>query len=480
MEAEYSSRVRWAGLVAAASGSFLTALDITVNVALPDITASFDSDAVTIQWIIIFYVGSSAGMQLGLGGAADTFGLKRMFLFGLVSYMAAVLAISLSNDLALVFGLRVFQSVGNALLIALGPAIVTSLFPSCFRGRALGIMAALGTLGMISGSLGGGILVDAFGWRAIFLCRVPLCLLAIGFAALFLRVPSSPGAGSRFDLLGAVALFVSVGSLMLLLSLGGRNGWTAFYVPILAIVSACGFGVFVAVERRAASPILQLSLLRSRILAPTLVTSLLVFVSTFVNWFILPFFVIDSLGASASVWGVLLMLMTAANTVASPVGGWLSDRFNPAYTITASATVCTLAMFMMSNLWASSSVAAVGFSLVVVGIGIGLFQSSSANLIMGSVPPDRLGMGGGIMGLARGMGTVFSVAIMGAVFAARESERVGTATADVAFALAFRDTYLASVALAAIAVLVSFTLWPRVLGRSRRRRRLRYWPRRSS
>lgn len=461
MEAEHSSRVRWAGLVAAASGVFLTALDITVNVALPDITDSFATDAVTIQWIIIFYVGASSGMQLGLGGAADTFGLKRMFLFGLVSYTAAVLAIGLSDSLALVFGLRVFQAVGNALLIALGPAIVTSLFPSEFRGRALGIMAALGTLGMISGALGGGALVDAFGWRAIFLARVPLCLLAIAFTALFLRVPGGSGSRSGFDLLGAITLFVSVGSLILLLSLGGRNGWTELYVLALALVSASGFAAFVVVERRTANPILQLSLLGHRLLAPALVVSLLVFVSTFVNWFILPFFVIESLGASASVWGLLLMLMTAANTVSAPVGGWLSDRANPAYTITASALVSTLAMLVMSRLDAGSSVILVGAGLMMVGVGTGLFQSSSANLIMGSVPPDRLGMGGGIMGLARGMGTVSSVAIMGAVFAARETARATATTPETAFILAFRDTYTVAVALAIVAVLVSFTLWPR-------------------
>ena len=464
MESEYSSRVRWAGLVAAASGVFLTALDITVNVALPDITDSFDTDPVTIQWIIIFYVGGSAGMQLGLGGAADAFGLKRMFLLGLVSYTVAVLAIGLSDSLSLVFGLRVFQAVGNGLLIALGPAIVTTLFPPEFRGRALGIMAALGTLGMISGSLGGGALVDAFGWRSIFLSRVPLCLLAIAFSAFFLRVPSRPGARSGFDLLGAIILFVSVGSLILLLSLGGRNGWTEFYIPVLAVVSACGFGAFVVVERSVSSPILHLSLLKNRILAPALVTSLLVFVSTFVNWFILPFFVIESLGASASVWGFLLMLMTAANSVSAPLGGWLSDRANPAYTITASVTVSTLAMLTMSRLGADSSVVSVGFGLVIVGIGMGLFQTSSANLIMGSVPPDRLGMGGGIMGLARGMGTVSSVAIMGAIFAVRETTRALSATPDDAFILAFRDTYMVAVALAAAAILVSFTLWPRVGG----------------
>ena len=444
---------------------FLTALDITVNVALPDITDSFATDAVTIQWIIIFYVGASSGMQLGLGGAADTFGLKRMFLFGLVSYTLAVLAIGLSDSLALVFGLRVFQAVGNALLIALGPAIVTSLFPSEFRGRALGIMAALGTLGMIAGSLGGGALVDAFGWRAIFLSRVPLCLLAIAFSALFLKVPHKRRPRARFDLTGALALFVSVASLILALALGGRNGWTEPYVIALALVSACGFGSFAAVERRTANPILQLSLLRHRLLAPALITSLLVFISTFVNWFILPFFVIESLGASASVWGLLLMLMTAANSVSAPLGGWLSDRANPAYTITASVIVSALAMLVMSRLGEGSSVAAVGVGLMMVGIGTGLFQSSSANLIMGSVPPDRLGMGGGIMGLARGMGTVSSVAIMGAVFAARETARATSTTPEAAFILAFRDTYLVAVALAVAAILVSFTLWPRATSR---------------
>ena len=377
--------------------------------------------------------------------------------------MIAVLAIGLSDSLALVFGLRVFQSVGNALLIALGPAIVTSLFPSEFRGRALGIMAALGTLGMITGSLGGGALVDALGWRAIFLFRVPLCLLAIGFSAFFLRVPNRRRAGSRFDLRGSVALFVSVASLILMLSLGGRNGWTQTYVVALAAISSVGFGAFVIVERGASNPILRLSLLKHRVLTPALVTSLLVFISTFVNWFILPFFVIESLGASASVWGLLLMLMTVANSATAPVGGWLSDRANPAYTITASVIISILAMLVMARLGAGSSVVSVGFGLVMVGVGAGLFQSSSSNLIMGSVPPDRLGMGGGIMGLARGLGTVSSVAVMGAVFAAREQAR--GASADDAFILAFRDTYMVAVALAAVAVLVSFTLWPQTARR---------------
>ena len=464
---------------------FLTSLDITVNVALPNITDSFETDAITIQWIIILYVGSSTAMHLGLGGAADAFGLKRMFVIGLIAYTVAVFAIGFAQSLGLLFGLRVFQAVGNGLLMVLAPAIVTRLFPSEFRGRALGIMAALGTLGMMVGSLGGGALVDAFGWRAIFLGRVPLCLLAIAFSAALLRLPNDTshavipakagiqgrrggeGPSRGFDLWGSATLFTAVGALILMLSLGGRNGWTAVYVPLLGVVAVVGISAFVLLERRAERPVLQLSILRNRVLAPALMVSILAMVSTFVNWFLLPFFVVESLGTSASVWGLLLMLMTVATTLASPLGGWLSDRWRPVYTITGGLTVATAAMVSLSVLDAGSSVVQVALGLIGVGVATGLFQSANANLIMGSMPADRLGMGGGIMGLSRGLGTVFSVAIMGAIFSARVSAREASLPDDQAFILAFQDTYRIAVALGLAAILVSCSIWPIFLGRRR-------------
>ncbi len=462
---------------------FLAALDITVNVALPDITASFGTDAVTIQWIIIFYVGASTALQLGLGGAADVFGLKRMFIIGLVVYTVAVVAIGMAQSLALVFALRVLQAFGNGLLMALAPAIVTRLFPSEFRGRALGIMAALGTFGMMTGSLGGGLLVDEFGWRAIFLGRLPICLAAIAFSAALLRLPPNPSdppnpaaateragrpAGrprAAFDVWGAATLFVAVAALILALSLGGRSGWTQPYVPALGAVAALAFVAFIAIERRVERPALDLSIFRNRALAAAFAVSILAMVSTFVNWFILPFMVVDAMGATASVWGALLLAMTVANTLGSPLGGWLSDRWNPAYTITGGLAVCALAMASLAMLDAASGVARVGVGLVAVGVGTGLFQSANANLIMGAMPPRRLGMGGGVMGLTRGLGTVSSVAVMGAVFAAREAARGAetgaAASANGAFTLAFQDTYLISVAIGVVAVVASLGTWGR-------------------
>ena len=147
---------RWIGLVAASMGLFLGSLDITVNVALPEMTSSFDTDVETIQWIIVFYVGSTTALQLSLGSAADIYGLKRFYMLGVAVYTVAVLLIGLAPTLPMVFGLRVVQAVGNGLIMASAPALVTQMFPSQERGRALGLMAALGALGMVAGSLGGG------------------------------------------------------------------------------------------------------------------------------------------------------------------------------------------------------------------------------------------------------------------------------------------------------------------------------------
>ena len=145
---------RWLGLIAASMGMFLSSLDMTVNVALPDITKSLGTDSQTVQWIIIFYVGSSTGMQLGLGNAADRYGLKRFFIIGLGIYALAVFLIGLSPWLSMVFAFRVLQAVGNALIMVAAPALVTGLFPAEDRGKALGMMTGIATLGMFAGGAG--------------------------------------------------------------------------------------------------------------------------------------------------------------------------------------------------------------------------------------------------------------------------------------------------------------------------------------
>jgi EmrB/QacA subfamily drug resistance transporter len=464
------SKNKWLSLIAASFGMFLGSLDITVNVALPNITSSFGTDLQTVQWIIIFYVGSTTGLQLSLGSAADIYGLKRFYIIGLIIYTLAVLLIGMAPSLTIVFGLRVLQAVGNGLLLASVPALVTSIFPPEERGRGLGLMSGIAVLGMIAGSLGGGVLVDSLGWRAIFLARVPLGILAIVMALVFLGEQRGGESPRSFDFRGGLTLFAGLAALILFLTLGGRIGWTEPQILVLAALSAGLLIGFVFLEKTAHSPILDLALLRHRVLVPVMLASYLMFMATFVNWFILPFYLSDTLGVNAKVLGFLLMLMAALGAVTAPIGGWLSDRMAPAYLTTLALMIAAVALFWFSLLDASSSVTDVAIRMAVIGIGIGLFQAANATLIMGTVPGDRLGTGGAILSLSRSMGTVSSVAILSALFASRLSEHTATllpGNEKQAFVSAFQDIYLIAGILATVATVVSLSYWPLVLkGRS--------------
>ncbi len=469
-----SGAPRWLGLIAASMGMFLCSLDMTVNVALPDITKSFGTDAQTVQWVIIFYVGSSTGLQLSLGNAADRYGLKRFYFIGVGVYTLAVLLIGLSPWLSIVFAFRVLQAVGNGLISVSAPALVASIFPAEERGKALGMMTGLTTLGMVAGAWGGGMLVDAFGWRAIFLGRAPLGVL-IMFAALAALREVAQRNPQAYDVRGAIALFVGLVSCILFLTLGGRNGWATPQVILLLLLSALALIGFAYVERTAPQPMFDLSLLTHRVIAPLVLAAFLMHLAIFVNWFILPFYVADTLRVNATTLGFLLMLMPVVGTVASPLGGWLSDRMPPAYLTTLALLIVSGAMFWFTLLDAEATVAHVTMRMIAVGLGMGLFQAANATLIMNSVPSGQLGTGGALLSMSRSMGTVSSVALMGALFAsrldvhARTLVQPGMATdphSSQAFVLAFQDIYQVSAVLAGIAVLVSLSYWPWRLRRS--------------
>ena len=429
---------------------FLTSLDLAVNVALPDITANLGTDLRTVQWIIVLYVGSSTSLQLGLGSAADVYGLRRFYIIGLAAYALAVLLIGLAPSLPIVLALRVTQAIGNGLIVASAPALITAIFPSEQRGRALGLMSAIATLGMIAATLGGGLLVDAFGWRSIFLARVPLTLITI-LLALLILTEYKPEVRPRFDLRGAILAAAGLASLVLFLTLGGRIGWLSPAVILLGVAAAVAMVLLLRLERIVQHPVLDPRILTHPLLVPVVTASFLMFMSTFVNLFILPFYVSNVLEVDAKALGFLLMLTPVIAGSVAPIGGWLSDRMPPAYLTTAALAVSAAAMLWFSTLTAASDVGDVALRMALGGIGLGVFQAANATLIMGAVPRDRLATGGALISLSMSLGIVTSVALMGGVFDGRLGiHESAVADSAQAFVLAFRETYLVAGALGAL------------------------------
>ena len=461
----------WIQLVVVSSGMFLVALDVTVNVSLPAISNYFTAEPRIVYLMITFYLGTTIGLQLGMGGAGDTFGLRRIFLVGLVAYTVAMVAISFSPTINSVIGFRVVQAFGNASLAAIAPALVTSMFPREIRGRALGIMTGIGTLGMILGTVSAGALLEIVSWRWIFLFRIPFCIAAIAGTLFFLRgVGDKVEEGRVFDWIGASLVFAAMTVVVLFLNIGALIGWVRIEPVLILLVGAFIWVIFIRRQKVFKPPLIDLKVLNNKVVTGALVANLCMFMSTFVNVFILPYFVSEIMGASTTSLAVLLLVNSLALALCAPLGGYLSDRISPGPVTIAGTILIVLGLLSYQTVAIGVSVMALAVRMAIIGAGMGLFQSANLNLVMTGAGKTSLGTGGALSSITRGIGNVVAVAVLGGLFTSAYASKnhgvdilLASTTTDsvVAYLAAFKLVYFAAAAIAFGAMVASVIAWRR-------------------
>ena len=193
-------RLSWrtAALAAAAAlGMMLASLDFSVNVALPAMRDAFATDLAAVQWVIVVFIATRAGLALGAGAFADRFGLRMVYLFGTATYLISMVCLALAPTLEIMVGFRVLQALGTGCLYSVAPAIAAAVFPERRRGLSMGFTSASLALGMVASTLAAGPLVQAFDWPAVFAGRIPLALPALVIGILVVPGRLAPaGAGS--------------------------------------------------------------------------------------------------------------------------------------------------------------------------------------------------------------------------------------------------------------------------------------------
>ena len=444
----------------------LASLDFSVNVALPALRDAFGVDLAAVQWVIVVFIATRAGLALGAGAFADRFGLRAVYLFGTAVYLASMVCLSLSPTLEAMVGFRIVQAVGTGCLYSTAPAIAAQVFPEHRRGLSMGFTSASLALGMVASTLAAGALVQSYGWPAVYWGRIPLAALAL--AAGLLNVPgrraaesdtdtdgaASAGLSRRFDLAGATLTLALLLCLMIGLRLGQAIGWTAPAVIALLAAAPVVLGTLIVAERRAANPVLPGALARLGGFRTATLAMFLGHFAQFVIWFIFPFYITDALGRGSVTLGIMLATISTANILSSPIGGWLCDRWNVRPVGALGLCAVAAGLLAMSLLDGESAIWHPAAAIAVVGLGIGWFQSAAYALMLGSVPSERYGTASGAMSLAQASGTVLCVAVVGAVFAALNDYYAGGgATAAEAFLLAYRDAFRIGAATAATAAL---------------------------
>ena len=443
-----AGRFTWRTLgvaLASALGMILASLDFSVNVALPAMRDALGTDLAAVQWVIVVFIATRAGLALGAGAFADRFGLRRVYIFGTVAYLAAMGCLSLAPNLETLVGFRILQAVGTGCLYSTAPAIAATVFPEHRRGLSMGFTSASLASGMVMSTLAAGPLVELYGWPAVFWGRIPLTALALGIG--IWAAPPAAGAAPdtggrrRFDAAGAILALSLLWCLMIGLRLGQAVGWQSPLVVGLLAGAPVTLAALIWVERRAESPVLPGALARLKGFQTATGTMFLGHFAQFVIWFIFPFYITDSLDRSAVTLGTLFAIMSSCNIMSSPVGGWLCDRWGVRPVGAVGLGLSAAGLALMSGLDGASPIWHPAGTIAVVGLGVGWFQSAAYALMLGSVPAERFGTASGAMSLAQASGTVLCVAIVGAIFAAL-SEGYGAARpADEAFLLAYRDVF---------------------------------------
>jgi len=407
---------RWWVLFAIGVGTFMSALDgSVVNTVLPVLRAELGASVAGIEWVTTVYLLVVSGLLLGLGRAGDLYGQKRTYLTGFVVFVLGSALCGAATGVVTLVALRGLQAVGAAMLFANSPAILTATFPSEERGRALGTQATMTYLGLLVGPSLGGWLAHELGWRSVFYMNVPIGVLAILLA--WRAVPDDrPRAGREpFDLAGASLFLLGLVALLAGLNQGHAWGWLSLpTVALLALASLLLFS-FVLVEQRRASPMLDLTLFRSRQFATSTGSALLNYTCVYSVVFVLPFLLIQGRGLDTRQAGLVLTAQPLVMAIVAPASGALSDRIGSRPLAAGGMAILALGLVLLSLLCASGSLAEIAGALAVVGLGVGAFAAPNNSALMGAAPRHRQGIAAGVLATARNVGMVVGVGISGAV-----------------------------------------------------------------
>jgi MFS family permease len=454
----------WLRLVLVGLGISVVPLDTAVNIAFPDITGSFGLPIAMIQWVVICYVLTHAGLMLAFGRVGDMWSHGRVFRAGLLWSVGAFLLCAAAPSFGWLLFFRFLQGIGAGLIISCAPALVTSLYPEVRRSHALGIFTLMFALGSAVGPLIGGALVARWGWPSVFWFRAPIALTSL----LFLRgLPQGAGGDGkqRFDIVGAVLLAFGLASLLLALNALPRLRDGDYLALLLIPAAGASLIAFVWWEGRSAQPIVRVGLFRDAGFAIINLASTLMYLVTFSVLLFAPYFLVRQTALPLPLAGAVLATGFVAMAIASPLAGALIGRLAAERVAPLGALITGAGLFLVGGWQPDTAPVVMVLALALHGLGMGFFQVAYMEIVIAASPLAQRGVVGSLSMLTRTIGTVTGAAVLTLGFQAIEGAASGGGAGDAqAFLAAFHGMFrIAGIIAAATAVLVAWSVRRRAL-----------------
>lgn len=460
-------RHKWLLLATVSVGSLLVSLDASILVVcLPRLAVLFGTDASVIAWVNLAYLIVSQSLMLTLAKIGDLRGRKVVYVVGLAFYTAGLAICALSQSVTQLILGRAIQGVGGATTLSLSMAITLAAFPSHERGKALGVLTSVGSLGLVAGPVLGGLILDGLGWRGIFFVRIPVAVAGLLLAWVLVEEQQPEGVTLPLDTAGALSLFGCLSTFLLYLNQGGRLGFCHLYVPALGAASLVFLFLFLYAERRAAEPLIDLRLFARRSFSLALISASLQPGCTGLAIFLLPFYMTGGLGYSDAGVGVFMSALAIPHLFLSPASGKLSDRVGSRILATCGMIIAFGALFFLRSLGYHPTTVSVGVGVGLLGAALGVFLPPNNSCVMGSVPRDMLGAAAAVLTTARQIGSSSGVAVASALFAARQAQHLGSflerglgaaAARRTATVLSFQDALAVGLVVGGVGILTSMS-----------------------
>jgi EmrB/QacA subfamily drug resistance transporter len=414
-----------------------------------------------VEWVVLAYMLTLCTLMLTVGRLSDMIGKKRLYLGGIIIFTVGSALCGLAPNVHMLIAFRVFQAIGAVMTMATGSAIITAAFPPAERGKALGVMGTMVSLGIIAGPTIGGLILQSLTWHWLFFVNLPIGLIGIFMVARFVPTDHTR-TKQRFDLAGAGTMFLLMISALFALSIiqdEGLKNPLVFGLFALALVSLISF---ILIERKSSNPMINLAIFKNRQFSTNLVTGFLVFICTAGTSLLYPLYLQNVLAYSAGQTGLMLAIVPVIVAIVAPISGALSDRTGSRPITTLGLFILVLGFVAVSSLSINTSTIGYLLRFIPVGIGIGMFQSPNNSAVMGSVPRENLGIASGLLSLTRTVGQMTGIAILSAVWENRVAFHNGSfvpggatfapLTAQVSGLL---DTVSLSIVLLIISLLIS-------------------------
>ena len=400
----------------------LVGMDVTiVNVALPAIQRDLHASVAGLQWIMDAYTLVVASLLMLSGSVSDRVGRRKIFQIGLSLFIGGSLLCSMAHSIGQLVAYRALQGLGASMLNPVALSIVANVFRDPKdRARAVGVWGAVGGVSFAVGPLLGGALTQTIGWRSIFWINIPLGIIAVVLAAIFVPESKAPRARA-FDPVGQLLVFAGLTTLTYAAIDGEHHGWSSPLIVGLFVASAAAVGAFVLYEPRRREPLVNLRFFRSVPFSSATILGLCAFASFAGFLFLNALYLQQVRGYSAFHTGLCTLPLAIMMMVCSPLSGRMVASYGTRPSLLLSGGGFVLSTLLLTGLAGGTSLLVLLTAYALFGVGLGMVNPAITNNAVAGMPLAQAGVAAAIASTSRQVGAALGVAVAGTVVNARRT-----------------------------------------------------------